>query len=89
MTVTQTSRPGYYRGEVGEFLSLPWPSDPVDVQRLVQNSLGPLVIDWAEWRTAEPGLLNDEGGQWRFTRGQTRFLFFCLFHAVCGACVAV
>lgn len=74
MTDSRSSRPGYYRGEIGEYLSLPWPDDPLDKQRLMDNSLGPLVINWAEWRTGEPGLLNDEGQPWRFTRGQARFL---------------
>jgi len=38
-------------------------------------SLGPSLIDWAEWRTDEPGLTDYLTGQpWRFTRGQKRFL---------------
>ena len=65
---------GYYRGELGEWRSLPWPTDPVEKQRLMENSLGPHIIDWAEWRTDEPGLLNDDGEPWRYTNGQARFL---------------
>src|SRR5699024_5538922 len=41
---------------------------------LMESSLGPRIIDWAEWRTDEPGLINDEGEPWRFTDGQARFL---------------
>ena len=66
--------PGYYRGRFGEWRTLPWPSDPDEKLALMESSLGPAVIDWAEWRTDEPGLLNDEGEPWRFTDGQARFL---------------
>ena len=66
--------PGYWRGELGEWRSLPWPSDPVEKERLFANSLGPGVIEWAEGRTSEPGLINDEGESWRFTMGQAKFL---------------
>lgn len=55
-------------------MTLPWPTDPDEKRDLLQNSLGPQVIDWAEWRTDEPGLLNGDGGMWRFTPGQTKFL---------------
>ncbi|WP_290182371.1 terminase [Corynebacterium auriscanis] len=55
-------------------MTLPWPTGTDDKLDLLENSLGPLVIDWAEWRTDEPGLLNDEGEPWRFTDGQARFL---------------
>ena len=42
---------------------------------LVNNSLGPAIIDWAEWRTDEPGLTHYMSGErWRFTPGQKRFL---------------
>lgn len=76
MTDLKTSElpPGYYRGDLGQWLTLPWPTTQVDKQRLLQNSLGPAVIDWVEWRTDEPGLLNDDGERWRFTDGQARFL---------------
>lgn len=67
--------PGYYRGSKhGELLTLPWPVDDRDVDYLLEHSLGPLVLDWAEWRTGEPGLVNDAGEPWQFTDGQARFL---------------
>ena len=47
--------PGYYRGDLGELRTLPWPTDPVKNRLLMENSLGPGIIDWAEWRTDEPG----------------------------------
>lgn len=65
---------GYSRGSLGEWKTLPWPDDPDEKARLMEMSLGPQVIDWAEWRTDEPGLLNDEGEKWRFTDGQARFI---------------
>lgn len=78
MTDSRTSSsdlpPGYYRGEHGAWQSLPWPSDADAKRHLIENSLGPQIIDWAEWRTDEPGLLNGDGEQWQFTPGQTRFL---------------
>lgn len=78
MTASQHSDlslpPGYYRGQLGEWKTLPWPEDPTQKRELLEHSLGPLVIDWAEWRTDEPGLLNDEGEPWRFTDGQARFI---------------
>ncbi|CAB0543200.1 terminase [Corynebacterium diphtheriae] len=66
--------PGYYRGELGEWKTLPWPEDMAAKVELLENSLGPSLIDWAEWRTDEPGLLNDDGEPWQFTDGQARFL---------------
>src|SRR5262245_47081797 len=47
--------------------------------RLLHNSIGPQIIDWAEWRTYEetgqPGLVTLlTGERWRFTDGQTRFI---------------
>lgn len=76
MTASQTSDipAGYYRGDLGELRSLPWPVDRDERINLIRNSLGPGVIDWAEWRTDEPGLLNDNGEPWEFTDGQKRFL---------------
>lgn len=42
---------------------------------LVNNSLGPALIDWAEGRTDEPGLTDYMSGeQWYYTAGQKRFL---------------
>lgn len=66
--------PGYRRGSLGEWVTLPWPSSPEKRKALLRNSLGPGLIDWAEWRTDEPGLLNDEGQPWRYTDGQAKFL---------------
>ena len=66
--------PGYYSGDLGEWKTLPWPDEQGEKIELLENSLGPALIDWAEWRTDEPGLLNDEGKPWRFTDGQARFL---------------
>ncbi|CAB0806700.1 terminase [Corynebacterium diphtheriae] len=66
--------PGYYRGELGEWKTLPWPEDMAAKVELMENSLGPSLVDWAEWRTDEPGLLNDDGEPWQFTDGQARFL---------------
>ena len=76
MTATLTSDlpDGYYRGDLGEWRTLPWPEGAEEKRHLMENSLGPQVIDWAEWRTDEPGLLNDDGERWVFTPGQARFL---------------
>lgn len=42
---------------------------------IVRSSLGPGLIDWAEWRTDEPGLTDYlTGKHWRFTDGQRRYL---------------
>lgn len=78
MSVSEASSldlpPGYSVGDLGEWKTLPWPEDQDAKMDLIENSLGPSLIDWAEWRTDEPGLLNDEGEPWRFTAGQSRFL---------------
>lgn len=68
--------PGYWRDErTGAWCTLPWPSDADEKRSLIGSSLGPAVIDWAEWRTDEPGLINPQtGGHWSFTAGQQRFL---------------
>lgn len=68
--------PGYWVDEgTGAWCTLPWPTDPDEKMALVNNSLGPAIIDWAEWRTDEPGLTHYmTGEQWRFTPGQKRFL---------------
>ncbi|MGB3602725.1 MAG: terminase [Gordonia sp. (in: high G+C Gram-positive bacteria)] len=43
--------------------------------QILSSSLGPGLIDWAEWRTDEPGLTDYLTGRpWRFTPGQKRFL---------------
>lgn len=46
---------------------------------VLANSLGPQIIDWAEWRsykrTGQPGLIHHQTGErWTFTPGQQRFL---------------
>lgn len=77
--------PGYYRdygmfGEpTGAWCSIPWPRDPDEKARLLQNSLGPGLIRWAEWadydRTGIPGLTDPQTGHhWQYTAGQKRFL---------------
>lgn len=74
--------PGYYVdpwNDTGAWCTIPWPTDPIKKLELLQNSLGPQVIDWAEWRTyaetGEPGLVHHlTGDRWAFTDGQKRFL---------------
>jgi len=68
--------PGYWvEPATGAWCTLPWPDDPDEKMALVNNSLGPAIIDWAEWRTDEPGLTHYMSGErWRFTPGQKRFL---------------
>ena len=57
------------------WVSLPWPDDPEEKERLITNSLGPAVIDWAEGRGDGPGLTDYQTGkQWAYTAGQKRFL---------------
>ena len=57
------------------WVTLPWPDDPAEKARLIDNSLGPGVIDWAEGRGDGPGLINYQTGeQWTYTPGQKRFL---------------
>lgn len=68
--------PGYWVDkETGAWCSLPWPSDPEEKMAIVNSSLGPAIIEWAEGRTDEPGLIHYQTGEpWRFTPGQKRFL---------------
>lgn len=68
--------PGYWVDPVtGAWCTLPWPSDPDEKLAIANSSLGPAIIDWAEGRTEEPGLINYQTGElWRFTPGQKRFL---------------
>lgn len=57
------------------WVTLPWPDDPDEKDRLITNSLGPGVINWAEGRGDGPGLINPQTGeQWTYTAGQKRFL---------------
>lgn len=61
--------------ETGAFTSLPWPEDREQRGQIIRMSLGPGVIEWAEGRTDEPGLIHHLTGEpWRFTPGQKRFL---------------
>ena len=67
--------PGYYRGSLGEWLTLPYPEDEVERAALKQSSLGLQIIAWAEGKSDEPGLTDYQTGlPWRFTAGQSRFL---------------
>lgn len=90
MTTTATSDhladllelpPGYYVdpwNDTGAWCSIPWPLDMDAKIQLLQSSIGPQIIDWAEWRsyeeTGEPGLIHHLTGEpWTFTPGQKRF----------------
>lgn len=75
-TATSNVLHGYRVDPVsGAWLTVPWPTDPIDKEALIASSLGPALIDWAEWRTDEPGLTDYLTGEhWRFTPGQQRFL---------------
>lgn len=77
-TTTATSEilPGYRVDPVtNAWLTIPWPSEPEVKASVIENSLGPGLIQWAEGRTDEPGLTDYLTGKpWRFTPGQKRFL---------------
>ncbi|QRY51738.1 terminase [Mycolicibacterium septicum] len=75
--------PGYWIDErTGAWCTIPWPSDPDEKRHLIENSLGPLVIRWAENKLTDeefeqfgPGLIHPlTGKSWEFTPGQKRFL---------------
>lgn len=68
--------PGYrLDAGTGAWLTIPWPEDSDEKARLVESSLGPDLIRWAEGLTDEPGLVDYLTGEpWRFTDGQKRFL---------------
>jgi hypothetical protein len=79
LPITATSDlllPGYWIDAAsGAWCTLPWPDDPDEREAVARSSLGPALIDWAEGRTDEPGLVDyHSGGPWRFTPGQKRFL---------------
>ena len=91
MTITETSDllPGYWVDQkTGAWCSIPWPSDPDERARIAANSIGPLVIRWAENRLTPdefekfgPGLVHHLTGEpWRFTPGQKRFLVLWYHH---------
>ena len=75
-TATSELLPGYrVDPDSGAWITLPWPSDPGEKLALIESSLGPRIIAWAEGRTDEPGLTDYLTGRpWRFTDGQKRFL---------------
>lgn len=75
-TATSELLPGYYlHEESGSWRTIPWPADPSEKLTLLERSIGPQIIAWAEGRTDEPGLLHPLTGEpWRYTDGQKRFL---------------
>lgn len=59
------------------WVTLPWPTDPDEKAALIENSIGPEVIEWAEGRRPDigPGLIDYQtGAPWRYTPGQKRFI---------------
>lgn len=76
-SVTSDIAAGYYRADDGSLRSIPWPeADSPERDFLFAHTLGGQVIDWAEGRTGEPGLVDYQSGRpWRFTDGQRRFLY--------------
>jgi hypothetical protein len=79
----QELQPGYrVDPATGAWVTLPWPSDAETKDRLIANSIGPLVIRWAENQLTDeefelygPGLIHHlHATSWRFTPGQKRFL---------------
>lgn len=77
ITATSELLPGYFvdSDAFGAWKTIPWPRDAEQKDYLIRNSLGPGVIEWAEGRTSEPGLVDYQTGlPWRFTPGQQRFL---------------
>jgi hypothetical protein len=76
-TETSDLLPGYFVDPeaFGAWKTIPWPRDAEAKDFLIRNSIGPGVIEWAEGRTDEPGLIDYQTGEpWRFTAGQKRFL---------------
>jgi hypothetical protein len=80
--------PGYRRDPwygTKALVSLPYPTEPEAKQALLANSIGPQIINWAEGRTDEPGLIDYQTGKlWRFTDGQKRFLILWYSHNGAG-----
>lgn len=75
-SISEEVLPGYrVDPATGAWITLPWPADPAGKLAVAECSLGPAIIDWAEGRTDEPGLIDYMTGKpWRFTSGQKRFL---------------
>ncbi|MCL1922794.1 MAG: hypothetical protein FWG15_02845 [Propionibacteriaceae bacterium] len=81
MSTSDLLLPGYWIDKAsGAWCSVPWPvgdeKKSKDARHLLASmSLGPAIIDWAEGRTDEPGLIHPiSGRRWVFTPGQKRFL---------------
>lgn len=83
MTDFTDDREGYWVDErTGAWHRAVWPTDPDEKRHLISNSLGPLVIRWAENELSDeeferfgPGLIDPETGEpWRFTDEQKRYL---------------
>lgn len=88
-SATSELLPGYRVDEAsGAWVTVPWPTDPAAKDRLLLNSLGPVVIDWAHGNRPDigPGLTDyQSGGPWRYTAGQQRFLIlWYAFNPVTG-----
>ncbi|MDV3129091.1 hypothetical protein M1247_29590 [Mycobacterium sp. 21AC1] len=70
----------------GAWSSLPWPADPNEKHHLIANSLGPLLIRWAEGNLSDEesahGLINPVTGEsWKFTDDQKRALILALAYS--------
>lgn len=69
-----------HRPPTGGWHSLPWPLEPG------LATLGWDIIDWAEGRTDQPGLIDYQTGEpWKYTPGQARFIVaFYAYHPETG-----
>jgi hypothetical protein len=80
--------PGYRRDPwygTRALVSLPYPIEPAAKLALLESSIGPQIIDWAEGRTDEPGLTDYQTGEpWCFTAGQKRFLILWYSYTSAG-----
>ena len=80
--------PGYRRDPwygTKALVSLPYPTEPAAKAALLASSIGPQIINWAEGRTDEPGLIDYQTGKtWRFTPGQKRFLILWYAYTPAG-----
>ncbi|NOR04440.1 hypothetical protein HGK72_30835 [Mycolicibacterium fortuitum] len=74
--------------ETGAWSSIPWPADPEAKRHLIENSIGPLVIRWAENRLTDeefeqfgPGLTDPaSGGPFHFTPDHQRLVILYYAH---------